>query len=80
MISSRFIWNITQTKKVKIKEIREYSIVWNVDANKFDVLVFGFFGGGVAVHSSESKEECRRFINDLTEGKEVVVKEEDTTV
>ena len=76
MTTSRFIWNITQTKKVKIKEIREYSIVWNVDANKHDVLVFGFFGGGVAVYSSESKEECRRFIKDLTEGKELVEKED----
>jgi len=65
MTTPRFIWNLTKTKCIKTKEIRELNVTWNADAEAFDVIAFGFFGGGVTLFTSKTQEECRGYINDL---------------
>jgi hypothetical protein len=64
---SKFIWDISRKKKVKIKEIREYNIVKNEDFGGFDVRVFGFFGGGVVIFHNDDEGRCQQFINEMTE-------------
>ena len=59
----RFLWNILKTKKIKIKEVREYNI--NKDGDLFVVNAFGFFGGGVPLYEG-THEECIGFIENLT--------------
>jgi hypothetical protein len=65
-MNNKFIWNITQTKKIKIKEIREYNIVYNEEHKSFDVVVYGFFGGGVVIFTDRDEMVSRQFIDDLT--------------
>ena len=74
MVTSRFIWDLSMVKKIKIKEIREYKISERSDS--FIVEVYGFFGGGVEIFKGDSLEECRNFINEISEGRGKERKEE----
>jgi len=68
MNRTKFIWNLERDKKIKIKEIREYSIVSDKlsDSDTYFVDAYGFFHGGVRIFKG-CREECVAFINLLTE-------------
>ena len=67
-MKSRTIWNIGQTRKVKVKEIREWAIKGSAEA--FVVEVYGFFIGDKITVFQGTIEECRAFIDEQTEKKE----------
>ena len=75
-VRGNFLWDIAKVKKVKIKEIREYNVRWNETTRTWEVIVYGFFGGGVVVFFAEEAEKCRGFIDELTEGRGLEKKEE----
>lgn len=66
MEKEKFVWNLTHNKKIKVKEIREHNIVWNEEYKVFDVIVYGFFGGGVAIFQSDSEITCRNYVDEMT--------------
>jgi len=63
----KFLWNTSHTKKVKLKEIREYNVVHDEDLQTHSVVVYGFFGGAVKVLECKSARECEEFIDTMTE-------------
>ena len=63
----KFIWNTTQSKCVKTKEIREFNIAYDDVLEMYSVLVYGFFGGAVKVFESRSESDCIEFVNVYTE-------------
>jgi hypothetical protein len=68
MNRTKFIWNLDRDKKIKIKEIREYSIVSDRLSGSDNCFVdaYGFFHGGVRIFAG-CREECVAFIDSLTE-------------
>lgn len=63
----RFIWSIDQTRKIRIKDVREWSIDFDQYTDKFYVMAHGYgFGRGVPVLHSKDKDECHRFIDTIT--------------
>lgn len=68
MNRTKFIWNLDRDKKIKIKEIREYSIVSDKlsDSDNCFVDAYGFFHGGVRIFAG-CREECVAFIDLLTD-------------
>ena len=74
--SQLFLWNTTMSKKIKIKEIREYNVVFNKDTKTYDVNAFGGFGGGVTLFTSCNEQDCVDFINQYTEPAKKKVSEE----
>jgi len=68
MNTLKFIWNLDHNKKIKIKEIREYSIVKeNADEKaEYCVDAYGFFHGGVRIFKGD-RELCVAFVDSLTE-------------
>lgn len=76
MGASRFIWDLSGMKKVKVKEIREYKISASANSPFFTVEVYGFFGGSVEIFKNSDLETCRNFINEISEGKGKERKEE----
>lgn len=65
---SRFIWDTEKMRKIKVKEIREMVIREKLNGKK-TVEAYGFFRSGVEILSSDSIEECRDFIDSLTDQK-----------
>ncbi len=65
MTVPRAIWNLTKTKKIKTKEIRECRIDWNKDSNTHDVLAFGFFGGAVVIFADPERDKCQEYIDNI---------------
>jgi len=63
-----FIWNLDHNKKIKTKEIREYSIVKENNDEKSDYCVeaFGFFHGNIRIFKG-NKMECVAFVDSITE-------------
>ena len=62
---SKYIWSISNTQKIKTREIREYKV--NCDVEKFFVTVHGFgFGHGITIFEAKTQQECIDFINEMT--------------
>ena len=63
----RYIWSITNDQSIRVKEIREFNIEYNMNENSYLVKAHGYgFGKGVNVFNSKTKDECITFVNDLT--------------
>ena len=63
----KWLWNTTKMKRIKVKEIREFSITADEDLKTFSVSAFGFFGGAVKLLECDSLDKCWEFIDNLTE-------------
>jgi len=63
----RYIWSISNNQKIRTKEIREYKIEFDTTVESFFVTAHGYgFGRGVTVFSSKNKDDCIRFVDNLT--------------
>ncbi len=68
----KFLWNTTKSKKVKVKEIREFSITYDNVLETYSVNAFGYFGGAVKLFESKSEDACQDYIDCLTDAGEEV--------
>lgn len=68
----KFIWSTNKLKKIKIREVREFSITYDDILRIYSVSAFGFFGGPVKILETDNIEECQEFIDSLTDTKEEV--------
>jgi len=59
----RFLWSIARDRKVKVKQINDFRIIYDKENDSFFVNVHGYgFNEGVTVFGSKVKTECVSFI------------------
>ena len=63
----KWLWSTNGRKKIRVKEVREWSITSDEELCTFSVSAFGFFGGAVKLLECDSLDKCQEFIDSMTE-------------
>jgi len=63
----RYIWSINMDQKIRVKEIREYKINFDSEANVHFVTAHGYgFGKGITIFGPHTRDESVTFVNQMT--------------